>query len=288
MLAIDLSKDEGRKPRLRTPPRTCDTHSHVYGPRDVYPHMDGREPRFAPVDVYIAMLDRLGIERSVIVQPSLYGIDNRCTLDAIAAIGRERARGTAVVTPDATKAELRRLHEGGIRGIRISHNGDELSPEIAGDLARLIAPFGWVLQVQDSRKHWIADAAAHLANLPVPLIFDHLGRTPAEEGADGAEFKAMVKLMETGRVWVKISGVYYSSRASHPDYEDAAERVRILVGARPDRILWALNWPHPGLPFEGEADSADFLDPLLDWVPDEAVRKMILADNPGKLYGFDG
>ena len=97
----------------------------------------------------------------------------------------------------------------------------------------------------------------------------------------------MVKLMEAGRVWVKISGVYYSSRASHPDYEDAAERIRILAGARPDRILWALNWPHPGLPFEGEADSADFLDPLLDWVPDEAVRKMILADNPGKLYGFD-
>jgi D-galactarolactone isomerase len=287
MLVINRPKDVGRKPRLKTPPKSCDTHSHVYGPRDVYPHVAGRESRYAPVEAYRAMLDRLGIERAVIVQPSLYGLNNRCTLDAIAALGQDRARGTAVVTPDATTEELRRLHEGGIRGIRISHGGDELSPEVANDVARMIAPFGWVLQMQDSRERWIEDAAPYLSDLPVPLIFDHLGRTPAAEGAASSEFKALVRLLETGRIWVKISGVYYSSLAAHPLYEDAIERIRILVDTRPDRVLWALNWPHPGLPFSDEADSADFLDPLLEWVPDETTRRMILADNPGKLYGFD-
>lgn len=287
MLAIDRTTDEGRKPRLRTPPKTCDTHSHIYGPAGLYPHVGGRESRHAPVEAYRAMLDRLGIARSVIVQPSLYGLDNRCTLDAIAALGQDRARGTAVVTLDAGPQELRRLHDGGIRGIRISHNGDELSPEVAGDVARMIAPLGWVLQIQDSRKRWIADAAPFLSDLPVPLIFDHLGRTPAEEGADGAEFKALRKLLESGRIWVKISGPNYSSVDGHPGYADVAERVRILVDARPDRLLWALNWPHPGLDYDGFVDSADLLDPLLDWVPDAAVRKMILADNPGRLYGFE-
>ena len=287
MLVINRPHDDGRKPRLKTPPKACDTHSHIYGPIERYPHVGTRESRFAPIEAYRAMLDRLGIERSIIVQPALYGLNNRCTLDAIAALGQDRARGTAVITLDATKQELRRLHDEGIRGIRISHGGDELSPEVAGDVARLIEPFGWVLQIQDSRKRWIADAAPHLAKLPVPLIFDHLGRTPAEEGANGTEFKALLKLLDTGRIWVKISGPNYSSLAGHPRYEDVAERVGILVNARPDRLLWALNWPHPGLKYDGVADSADLLDPLLDWVPDAAVRKMILADNPGKLYGFD-
>ncbi|MEQ8195872.1 MAG: amidohydrolase family protein [Rhodospirillales bacterium] len=287
MLAIDLTEDKGRKPRLKAPPKSCDTHSHIYGPRDLYPHVEGRESRYAPVEVYRAMLERIGIERSVIVQPSLYGYDNRCTLAAIAALGQDRARGTAVIAPSATKEEIQRLHDGGIRGIRISHSGDELSPETARDIARLIAPLGWILQIQDSRKRWIEDAVPLLSNLPVPLIFDHLGRTPPEAGASDPEFKALLKLVETDNIWVKISGVYYSSRSPHPGYADAVERIQTLVKARPDRILWALNWPLPGFPGPDEPDSADFLDPLLDWVPDEATRAMILAGNPGKLYGFD-
>ena len=286
MLAVNRTKDAGRRPKLKAPPHTCDTHSHIYGPQDIYPHVEGRESRYAPIDVYKAMLARTGVERSVIVQPSLYGYDNRCTLAAIAALGQDRARGTAVIAPDATKDELQRLHDGGIRGIRISHGGDELNPETAGDIARVIEPFGWILQIQDSRARWIEDAVPSLSNLPVSLIFDHIGRTPPGEGADSAEFKALLKLIETGNVWVKISGVYYSSQSAPPRFEDAAERIKVLVDARPDRLIWALNWPFPDYPGP-DADAADFLDNMLDWVPDEQTRKMILVDNPGKLYGFD-
>ncbi len=303
----DIDEDKGRRPKLKVPPKSCDTHSHVYGPPDLYPLREGLDLRYAPVELYRAMLDRLGIERCVIVHSSFYGTDNRCSLDAIAELGQDRARGTAVIAPDTPKDEIKRLHDGGMRGVRISHSGDDLSPDLAGDIARLIAPFGWVLQIQGKHPHWIEDNAAQFAQMPVPVIFDHLGRTPAAEGAASAEFKAMVKLVETGRAWVKISGVYYSSLESHPSHTDAVERIRILLDARPDRLLWGLNWPFPAYPAETEiedtgafrmgsregtgysieADSTDILEPLLDWMPDEKIRNMILAENPGKLFGFD-
>ena len=287
MFAVNRTEDHGRKPRLKLPGHTCDTHSHIYGLQDEYPHVEGRESRYAPLEAYRDMLTRTGIERSVIVQPSLYGFDNRCTLDAIKVLGQDRARGTVVIKPNATKKEIEELHAGGIRGIRISHSGDELSPDSAGQIARLIEPFGWVIQIQDSRDRWIAEAAPSLSNLPVPLIFDHIGRTPRGVGADDDEFKAFVKLIETGRVWVKISGVYYSSQSGPPRFEDAAERIRILVEARPDRLVWALNWPFPDYEDQAGADAADFVDIMEEWVPNEVTRKMIFVDNPGKLYGFD-
>jgi D-galactarolactone isomerase len=285
-LAINLTKDAGRRPNLKVPPNTCDTHSHIYGPQDIYPHVEGRETRFAPLEAYRAMLERTGVSRSIIVQPALYGYDNRCTLAAIAALGQDCVRGIAVISPDVTKDELKHLHDGGIRGIRISNSGDELKPETARDIARVIEPFGWILQIQDSRARWIEDAVPSLSNLPVPLIFDHIGRTPPGDGVDSAEFKALLKLVETGNVWVKISGDYYSSQSAPPRFEDAVERIKVLVNARPDRMLWGLNWPFPGYPGPG-ADSADFLDNMLEWIPDETTRNMILADNPGKLHGFD-
>ncbi len=285
----NLTEDHGRVPKLKAPLKSCDTHSHIYGPLDVYPQREGLERRYAPLDVYTAMLKRIGIERCIIVHSSYYGFDNSCSLAAVAELGPDRARGTCVIPPTISKQEIQRLHDGGMRGVRISHAADDLSPESAGDLARLVAPFGWVLQFQDKRPTWIVDNAASLADLPVPVIFDHFGRTPANEGTNSSEFKTMVKLVEKGNAWVKISGAHYSSKDQHPGNEDMAKRLRILIDARPDRLIWALNWPFPDYPIECglEQDSADFLDQLLTWEVDEETRTMILATNPGKLFGFD-
>ncbi|MGY8991337.1 MAG: amidohydrolase family protein [Rhodospirillales bacterium] len=285
----NLTEDYGRAPKLKVPPKSCDTHSHVYGPLDKFQQRQDLESRFAPVDVYRNMLDRIGIERCVIVHSSFYGFDNSCSLDAIAALGPDRARGTCVIPIDTPKSEMQRLHDGGMRGVRVSHGADDLSPENAADLARLVAPFGWILQFQDKRSNWIADNASTFAQLPVPVVFDHFGRTSPEEGVKSSEFKAMVKLVEKGNAWVKISGAHYSSKDQHPGNEDMAERLRILIDARPDRLIWALNWPFPDYPFESgiDADSADFLDQLLHWEVNDETRTMILATNPGTLFGFD-
>ena len=263
----------GRVPRLQAPPGTCDTHSHVYGPRERYPHVPGRTPDLvAELDAYRQMLARLRIERAVIVQPSLYGFDNRATLDAVAAMGPERARGVAVCRPDTPMSELRALDGQGIRGLRVFLLVDDLVLADVPALGRSCAELGWHLVVQ-GRDDWLDAAAPVLERCPCPVVIDHLGRTPPEAGVDNA--------------WVKISAPYLSSRAGPPHYADCGPRVRALIEARADRLLWAANWPHPNSPLGAKPDEADCLDPLLEWVADEATRELVLARNAGRLYGFE-
>jgi D-galactarolactone isomerase len=278
---------DGRKPRLVPPPKACDTHSHIYGPADAYPRFPGRKPNYgASLEAYEFMLKRLGLERCVIVQPSLYSTDNRCTLDAIRHFGPSRARGVAVTKKDISREELQRMHDAGIRGLRFYLLVDDFVMGDAPEMAKRIAPLGWHLQVQD-RGNWIPEAIPLLKKLPVDTVIDHVGRTPPENGVNDPGFKALLRFMETGRCWVKISAPYLASADGPPHYADVGEKVRALVSVRPDRLVWAVNWPHPNHTPGNKPEEADCLDVLLDWVPDAAVRNGILADNPGILYDFD-
>lgn len=290
---METMKDEymvsgdGRNPRLIAPPKACETHSHIYGPADKYPRSPGRKPNYgASIEAYETMLKRLGIERCVIVQPSLYSTDNRCTLDAIAHFGQSRARGVAVTKKDISRSELEQLHDAGIRGLRFYLIVDDFVMGDAPEMARRIAPLGWHLQVQD-RGNWLPAAIPLLEKLPVDIVIDHVGRTPPENGVNDPGFKALLGFMETGRCWVKISAPYLASTDGPPRYADVGDKVRALVSVRPDRLVWAANWPHPNHTPGNKPEEADCLDVLLDWVPDTAVRNAILADNPGILYGFD-
>ena len=278
---------DGRKPRLVPPPKACDTHSHIYGPADAYPRFPGRKPNYgASLEAYEFMLKRLGLERCVIVQPSLYSTDNRCTLDAIRHFGPSRARGVAVTKKDISREELQRMHDAGIRGLRFYLLVDDFVMGDAPEMAKRIAPLGWHLQVQD-RGNWIPQAIPLLKKLPVDTVIDHVGRTPPENGVNDPGFQALLRFMETGRCWVKISAPYLASADGPPHYADVGEKVRALVSVRPDRLVWAVNWPHPNHTPGNKPEEADCLDVLLDWVPDAAIRNAILADNPGILYDFD-
>ena len=269
--------DRGRRPRLVAPPGSCDTHSHVYVPREQCPHHPGRTPDLiADVDAYRAMLARLGIERAV-----------RVTLQAIAGLGLARARGVAVCRPDASDAALDALDEQGIRGLRFFLLVDDVGLDAIEPMARRCADRGWHVVVQ-GRGEWLDDALPILRRLPCPVVIDHLGRTPAAAGAGHPGFRALLRFVEDGNCWVKISAPYLSSDSGPPHYADVAERVRALAHARPDRLLWAANWPHPNSPVDAKLEEADCLDPLLEWVPDEGARRLILADNAARLYGFDG
>lgn len=279
--------DAGRAPRLEAPPGACDTHSHVYVPREKYPHRPGRTPDLvADVDAYEAMLARLGIERAVIVQPSLYGFDNRATLDAIAEMGRERTRGVAVCRPDVRLDQLHVLHGQGIRGLRFFLLVDDVGLDVIEPMAARCAELGWHVVVQ-GRGEWLDDALPVLERLPCPVVVDHLGRTPQAAGVSHPGFRALLRFVEGGNCYVKISAPYLTSDAGPPGYADCAGRVRALVAARPDRLLWAANWPHPSSPFGAKPEEADCLDVLLDWVDDDADRTLILAANAARLYGFD-
>lgn len=276
----------GRQPKLVAPPLACETHSHIYGTPEEYRHWPGRKPHVAAtLEAYETLLARLGFERGVIVQPSLYGSDNTCTLKAIAAMGLDRARGVAVTRKDVTSDELAGLHAAGIRGLRFYLLVDDFTAADIAPMAARIASHGWHVQVQ-ADGNWLVDLAPTLADLPVDVVIDHIGRTPAAGGVNDPNFVALLRLLENGRTWVKISAPYLQTTVGPPRYEDVGEKVRALAGNRPDRLVWAANWPHPNFPPDAKPEEADCLDPLLEWVPDEATRNAILADNPARLYDF--
>ena len=279
--------DRGRSPRLMAPPGACETHSHIYGPAEVYPQRPMRTPNLrAELPTFLTMLRRLRFERAVIVQPSLYGFDNRATLDAVAQMGRERARGVAVCPSTVTHKQLRAFHERGIRGLRFFLLVDDLGLGDMPDAAVKCADLGWHLVVQ-GRDEWLDEALPVLRRLPCPVVIDHLARTPPGAGVRHHGFQQLLRWMEGGQCWVKISAPYLSSEVGPPGYDDVETRVRALVETRPDRLLWAANWPHPNSPIDNKPDEADCLDVLLDWVDDEYVRQMILCHNPSALYGFN-
>lgn len=277
---------EAAEPKLKAPPGTCDTHMHIYDSR--YPRAATSKifPGDALVPAYEAVRKRLGIERTVVVQPSAYGTDNRCTLEAMEALG-PGTRGVAVVDESVTDAELDRLTKLGIRGIRyFMLPGGALSWESLHGMADRVGNFGWHVQLQlDGRD--LPEREATLKQLKGTLVIDHTGKFLEPVEPDHPGFVVLQRLLDNGRTWVKLSAPYETSKTGAPLFSDVGKLGKILAKDAPDRMVWATNWPHP-TPLPGQKpDDAMLLDVLLDWVPDEAARKKVLVDNPAKLYGYD-
>ncbi len=276
---------EPKRPRLKAPPGACDTHMHTYEDRYALAPTAKFKPPHAPASDYLAMRKRLGVARTVVVQPSAYGFDNTCTLEAMKAMG-ESARGIAVVSPEAKDAELERLTKAGMRGIRyFMLPGGALPWETLETMAAKVGTFGWHVQLQlDGRD--LPAREAQLKRLKGTLVIDHNGKFLEPVSVDDPSLKCLLRLLENGRTWVKLSAPYETSKIGPPLYSDVGALAKALVKAAPERCVWASNWPHPSVSREQRPDDADLLDLLLDWAPDEKTRNRILVDNPTKLYGF--
>ena len=271
--------------RASTPRGACDCHAHVFGPLDRFSFIEGRgyTPPERLASDYRAMLNSLGIERGVIVQPSVYGTDNRATLNAIAELG-PNFRGVAVLPADVDDSTLADCAAGGIRGVRLSDmtKGGVPLAQLEAMAARIKAG-GWHIQVlaEFSKS---PDLAGRLRKLGVPIVIDHFGVVDPERGTGDAGFRAILKLLRDGVGWLKLSGPYLGSRQPIP-YADMQPFAEALVAAAPDRLVWGTDWPHPSCGDAPPDDRALFA--LLDrWVPDVAARQRILVDNPAALYGF--
>lgn len=265
------------------PAGTCDTHMHVFGPVERFPLSPKRGYTPVPVtlDDYENVMQALGIDRAVVVQPSVYGTDNAALLDALAR-WPDRLRGIAVVDPGVSTATLEALHDEGVRGIRINRrNPGGLTLNDAEQLARRIAPLGWHLQLQVelARGVELADLAARC---PVPLVLDHFGFLDPRWPLDDPHFGAVLRLLETGGLWVKMSAPYRLSHEGHP-YGDLRPFMTALLSHRPDRLLWATDWPHTELSADmpDDVDLAHQLDLLAP-----GLRRQVLVDNPARLYDF--
>jgi predicted TIM-barrel fold metal-dependent hydrolase len=269
-------------PTLRAPANAADCHIHIYDPRfqPVVTH-----PTQATVADYRLLQKRIGTSRVVIVQPRNYRIDNSATLDAIRQLGIAHARGIAVLHPDVPEAELRRLHDDGIRGIRFTLGSPAtavVTVDMIEPLAKRIAPYGWHVQL-NMETDQIAEHADLLRRLPAQIVFDHLGKLGLT-GLGHPAYGLIRELLDAERAWVKISGAYMNTRVGPPGYADATAVAQAFVKAAPERLVWGSDWPHPTP--SAFPDDAVLFDLLSIWAPDEAVRKRILVQNPEALYGF--
>jgi D-galactarolactone isomerase len=227
---------------------------------------------------------RLGIARSVVVQPTAYGADNSCTLAAIDAMGAS-ARGVAMVTGDESDGDLERLSLAGIRGFRFrTFPGGVLAWEKLAPFAARAQEYDWFTDIEmDGRT--LPEHAAAIARLPGKLVIDHIGKFLQPMPLDHPAVVALMRLVDSGRTYVKIASAYDSSRSGPPDYADLAPLVALLVRAAPERLIWASNWPHAALAVDQRPDDAAWLDLMSEWMSEDVRRKM-LVDTPATLFGF--
>jgi 2-pyrone-4,6-dicarboxylate lactonase len=279
-------------PAFAAPPFSCDSHFHVFGPAERYPYStDLRyQPPLASLEDYLGLARRLGLSRYVFVQPSAYGRDNRCLLDAMRVVGA-KCRGIVDIDENAPDAEIERLSTAGVRGVRV--NVSPIKPPEPGFPKTLLtrierldarcAELDWMLDFLT--PGWLTqELLPVMKRLKSRYTVAHLGMFLAKDGPRQSGFRQFLDLLRDGggRCWVKLTGVYRISVA--PGFADAAPLAQALIEAAPDRIIWGSDYPH--LSFADKVGSVELFNLLGRWAPDAATRKKILADNPQRLFGF--
>lgn len=276
-----------RTPTLKLPAGSCDAHCHVFGPFDRYPLPDDRSftPALAPETALRAWHDRFGFERCVFVQSQGHGFDHRPLLDALRA-GAGRYKGVALVRESDSIETIAAYDAAGVCGARfnfLAHLGGRPDLDSIRRVIARIRPFGWHVAIHVAGDD-IVDYAPFLRTLDLPVVVDHMARPTLASGAEGAAISTLCDLLDTGKVWVKLSGADRLSKTGVP-FRDALPFARRLAEHAPERVLWGSDWPHVNL--SGPMpDDGDLTDLISDIVPDARKRQWLLVDNPVACFGF--
>jgi predicted TIM-barrel fold metal-dependent hydrolase len=285
-----------RAPKVTLPPNSCDTHFHVFGPPEKFPFVSTHEytPPAAPLEHYLKMIAVIGIERAVVVQPSVHGLDNSATLDAIRN-ANGNFRGVGRIDDKTSKDDLRRLHEGGIRGVRfnlLDRPRGNIKLDLLDRCVENVTALGWSVDLHIDTKN-LLEQEKRIRNMPVPVVIDHIARVKPAEGIDQPGFQLLLDLMKLKHVWSKISGADKICNTRVEAYfglpfVEVIPYARAVIAAAPERVIWGTDWPHSNTFAPGYTpNDGDLIDLLAEFAPDERTRRKILVDNPAVLYGFE-
>jgi 2-pyrone-4,6-dicarboxylate lactonase len=282
-----------RGPRAAFPALACDTHAHIFGPAARFPYVKERiyTPPDSTYDDYRKLLAALGVQRAVLVQPSVYGEDNRAMLDATQRFG-SGVRAVAVADAEIAEVQIKALHNSGVRGLRFNvvdrrDNKNVVPADMLRVLARRLAPFGWHIELLVN-----VDEAPNFANavadIPVPIVLGHLGypKAGARNWAQSPAFGELLRLVDGGRCWIKLTGPYRISGAPDLPYDDVDAAAQKLVAPAPQRLVWGTDWPH-AMMTKRMTNDGEIADLLERWSPNPKIRGRILVGNPAELYGFE-
>ena len=284
-----------RRPQTILPPHACDTHFHVFGPPEIFPFVSTHEytPPAAPLEHYLKMIDIIGVDRAVVVQPSVHGLDNAATLDAIKQ-SNGRFRGVGRIDDTTSKDELKRLHDAGIRGVRfnlLNRPRGNVKLDVLDRCVENIVELGWSLDLHIDMKNLI-EQEERIRNCPVPVIIDHIARVKPAESLTQPGFQVLMKLMTLKHVWTKVSGADKICNTDVHSYlglpfVEVIPYARAILKLAPDRVIWGTDWPHSNNFAPGHTpNDGDLVDLLGAFAPDEAIRQKVLVENPARLYGF--
>jgi predicted TIM-barrel fold metal-dependent hydrolase len=284
-----------RKPVFTPPPNSCDTHFHVFGPPEVFPFVSTHEytPPAAPLEHYVKMLAVIGVERAVVVQPSVHGLDNSATVDAIKHSGG-KFRGVGRIDDKTPKSELHRLHDLGIRGVRfnlLDRPRGNIALDVLDRCIEKVAEVGWSVDLHIDMRNLLAQEK-RIRAMPAPVVIDHIARVKPAEGPGQPGFQLLLDLMKLSHVWVKVSGADKICETTVHEYfglpfVDVIPYAKAVIAAAPERVIWGTDWPHSNNFAPGHTpNDGDLVDLLAEFAPAEATRNQILVENPAKLYGF--
>ena len=274
------------KPVFDVPPGSWDSHVHVFESESRYPSV--ADPHYTcpdgALDKLDAMADELGIAHYAIVQPSFYGTDNRCMLDALDRAG-SRARGVAMVQDGISQTELQAMHQRGVRALRLDmflRREWSLADKIAyiEKCVRMTRDLGWHIQFY-TPGHVVRELIPFFAHLDADFVIDHMGYMLESDGLTRDDFDRLLRTLQQGKGWLKLSGPYRIAKDGN--YARLVPLVQAIVAELPGRVVWGSDWPH--IP-NGARDTGELLNMLADWIPDARVRNQVLADNPSRLYGL--
>jgi predicted TIM-barrel fold metal-dependent hydrolase len=284
---------------FKVPAGACDCHTHIFGDPQKFPFATPRvyTPETASVQEMLSLHRALHIRRVVVVQPTVYGTDNSCTIDAVKQMAPD-ARGIIALGDDVSDADLDQMHRGGIRGIRINLETGGLSdPELARKRVQTAIERTkgrkWHIELY-TRLSVIEALKDQIMASPVPISFDHFGGAQGALGINQPGFDNLLALVHSGKAYVKVSAPYRTSKLA-PDYSDATPLAKAFIAANPHRVTWGSDWPHPAqIPGRAsteitplfQIDDGRDLNQLASWTSGASQLKLILTENPARLYGF--